>query len=133
MRSAIHGIGAALPERVVVNAEIAERAGVSEDWIVARTGVRRRHVGEGERLDGLAADAGRRALADAGLEPGELDLVLVATMSPDELSPNAAPLVAHELGRPEPAPSTWAPPAGFLGALGLAAAQIESGAASARS
>ena len=83
----------------MVNAEIAERAGVSEDWIVARTGVReRRHVGEGERLDGLAADAGRRALADAGLEPGELDLVLVATMSPDELSPNAAPLVAHELG-----------------------------------
>ncbi len=131
MRSAIHGIGAALPERVVANAEIAERAGVSEDWIVARTGVHeRRHVAEGERLDALATDAGRRALEDAGVEPEELDLVLVATMSPDEVSPNAAPLVAHELGAyAAGALDVGAACTGFLGALGLAAAQIESGRA----
>jgi 3-oxoacyl-[acyl-carrier-protein] synthase-3 len=127
----VSGIGAALPGRVVRNAEIAERVGVSEDWIVARTGVReRRHVEEGERLDALAADAGRRALADAGVDPDELDLILVATMSPDELSPNAAPLVAHELGATGAgALDVGAACTGFLGALGLAAAQIESGRA----
>src|SRR5881397_56990 len=97
--AAILGIGAALPERVVANAEVAARTGVSEEWIVARTGVReRRFAGEGERLDALAADAGQGALEDAGLDPGELDLVLVATMSADEVTPNAAPLVAHRLG-----------------------------------
>jgi 3-oxoacyl-[acyl-carrier-protein] synthase-3 len=129
--AAIHGIGAALPERVVPNAEVAERAGVSEDWIVSRTGVReRRHVAEGERLDALASAAGRRALEDAGLPPEELDLVLVATMSPDEVSPNAAPLVAHQLGAARAgALDVGAACTGFLGSLGLAAAQIESGRA----
>jgi 3-oxoacyl-[acyl-carrier-protein] synthase-3 len=131
MRSAIHGIGAALPERVVDNAEVAARAGVSEDWIVNRTGVReRRHVVDGERLDALATDAGRRALDDAGLEPDRVDLVLVATMAADELSPNAAPLVAHRLGATGAgALDVGAACTGFLGALGLAAAQVESGRA----
>jgi len=129
--AAVHGIGAALPERIVVNAEIAERAGVSEDWIVARTGVReRRHVVDGARRDALATDAGQRALKDAGVAPEELDLVLVATMSPDDLSPNAAPLVAYELGAPQAgALDVGAACTGFLGALGLASAQIESGRA----
>jgi 3-oxoacyl-[acyl-carrier-protein] synthase-3 len=131
VRSAIQGIGTALPERVVENAEVAERAGVSEDWIVKRTGVReRRHIADGERLDALASEAGRRALADAGVEPDALDLVLVATMSPDELSPNAAPLVAHELGAHRAgALDVGAACTGFLGALGLASAQIEAGRA----
>jgi 3-oxoacyl-[acyl-carrier-protein] synthase-3 len=131
MRSAIHGIGAALPERVVANAEVAERAGVSEDWIVRRTGVReRRHIADGERLDALATDAGRQALEDAGIEPAELDLVLVATMSPDDLSPNAAPLVAYDLGAERAgALDVGAACTGFLGALGLASAQIEAGRA----
>jgi 3-oxoacyl-[acyl-carrier-protein] synthase-3 len=129
--AAIHGIGAALPERVVANSEIAARAGVSEEWIVARTGVReRRHVGEGERLDALATEAGRRALESAGIEADDLDLILVATMSADELTPNAAPLVAHELGAPRAgALDVGAACTGFLGALGLASAQIESGRA----
>ena len=131
MRSAIHGIGAALPDRVVANTEVAQRAGVTEEWIVARTGVReRRHVEEGQRLDELAADAGRRALEDAGLEADQIDLVLVATMAADELSPNAAPLVAHRLGAEQAgALDVGAACTGFLGALGLAAAQIESGRA----
>jgi 3-oxoacyl-[acyl-carrier-protein] synthase III len=129
--AAILGIGAALPERVVGNAEVAARAGVSEDWIVTRTGVReRRHVAEGERLDALAAGAGRRALEDAGLDPEEIDLVLVATMSADEVSPNAAPLVAHELGASRAgALDVGAACTGFLGALSLASSQIESGRA----
>jgi 3-oxoacyl-[acyl-carrier-protein] synthase-3 len=129
--ASILGIGAALPDRVVTNAEVAARAGVSEDWIVARTGVRERRVaGEGDRLDTLAADAGRRALADSGLEAAELDLVLVATMNADELTPNAAPQVAHRLGAARAgALDVGAACTGFLGALGLASGQIESGRA----
>jgi 3-oxoacyl-[acyl-carrier-protein] synthase-3 len=129
--TAIAGIGAALPERAVGSAEVAAGIGVSEDWIVARTGVRERRIaGEDDRLDALAADAGRRALDDAGIHPSEVDLVLVATMSADELTPNAAPLVAHALGALRAgALDVGAACTGFLGALGLASAQIESGRA----
>ena len=129
--TAILGIGAALPDRVVTNAEVAARAGVGEDWIVARTGVReRRFAAEHERLDSLAADAGRLALEDGGIEPDELDLVLVATMSPDELTPNAAPQVARRLGATAAgALDVGAACTGFLGALALASGQIESGRA----
>ena len=113
------------------NAEVAAQAGVSEDWIVTRTGVReRRHVVDGERLDALATDAGRGALDDAELEPEQLDLVLVATMAADELSPNAAPLVAHRLcATAAGALDVGAACTGFLGALAFAAGQIESGRA----
>jgi 3-oxoacyl-[acyl-carrier-protein] synthase III len=129
--ASILGIGAALPERIVRNAEVAERAGVSEEWIVARTGVRERHIaGEGERLDTFATYAGRRALEDAGLAAGEIDLVLVATMSADEVTPNAAPLVAHRLGAERAgALDVGGACTGFLGALSLASGQIESGRA----
>jgi len=128
-RATIHGIGSALPERVVGNAEVAARAGVSEDWIVARTGVRERRIAApDERLEAYAAEAGQRALEDAGLDAAELDLVLVATMSADEVAPNAAPLVAHRLGTTRAgALDVGAACTGFLGALGLASAQIEAG------
>jgi 3-oxoacyl-[acyl-carrier-protein] synthase-3 len=119
----------AVPERVVPNSEIAERAGVTEQWIVHRTGVReRRHVREDETLTGLAVDAGRQALDEAGVEAHELDLVLVATMAADELTPNAAPLVAHELGAHKAgAMDVGAACTGFLSGLSLAAAQVEGG------
>jgi 3-oxoacyl-[acyl-carrier-protein] synthase-3 len=125
--AAIASIARALPERVVGNDEIAAAAGVSDDWIVARTGVRERRIaGPGERLSELAADAGRQALERAGVEAGDLDLVLVATMLPDELTPNAAPLVAHELGATRAgALDVGAACTGFLSALALASAQVE--------
>ena len=89
------GLGHKLPDRVVPNGPIAERIGVDSDWIVRRTGIReRRYAAPGERTSDLA-DRGRRARAqDAGLKPSDIDLVLVATMTPDELTPNTAPLVA---------------------------------------
>jgi 3-oxoacyl-[acyl-carrier-protein] synthase-3 len=129
MRSAIHGIGAAVPERVVPNPEVAKRAGVTEEWIVARTGVRERHhVRDGERLDTLAASAGRQALDEAGVAPEDVDLVLVATLAADELTPNAAPLVAEQLGAHRAgAMDVGAACTGYLSALSLAAAQIECG------
>jgi 3-oxoacyl-[acyl-carrier-protein] synthase III len=125
--AAIASIARALPERVVRNEEIAAIAGVTDQWIVARTGVReRRKLGPGERLSDLASSAGREALEGAGVEPVDLDLVLVATMAADELSPNAAPLVARDLGAERAgAMDVGAACTGFLSALALASGQVE--------
>src|ERR1700746_3333528 len=76
----IASIGMAVPAAVVANAPIADRIGVTDDWIVKRTGIRSRHVAAaGERLSELAAAAGGRALELAGIDGGDIDLVLVAT------------------------------------------------------
>jgi 3-oxoacyl-[acyl-carrier-protein] synthase-3 len=124
-------VASALPARAVGNAEIAERLGVSEDWIVSRPGVRERRVaGPDERLDRLAADAAKLALERAGVEPEQLDLVLVGTFSADELTPNAAPLVAGLLGAHRAgAIDIGAACTAFLSAVALGAGQIEVGRA----
>jgi 3-oxoacyl-[acyl-carrier-protein] synthase III len=122
-------VAMAVPDNVVTNETVAAGAGVTEQWIVHRTGVReRRHVRDGETLAALAAEAGRAALEEAGVEPEELDLVLLATLAPDELIPNAAPLVALELGAHRAgAMDVGAACTGYLSALSLAASQIECG------
>ena len=98
--SAVASVGVALPERVVANEEIAARLGVGDSWIESRTGVRERRIADpGERLETYAAEAAERALSNAGVAAAEIDLLLVATMTADEIIPNAAPLVAAELGR----------------------------------
>jgi 3-oxoacyl-[acyl-carrier-protein] synthase-3 len=123
----ITGLGHHVPAEVVPNGPIAERIGVDDAWIVKRTGIKsRRRAAPSERLSDLATFAGRRALADAALEPLDLDLVLVATMTPDEISPNAAPLVAHALGAERAgAIDVGAACTGWLAALRLAAGQVE--------
>lgn len=123
------GCGSALPPGVVSTAEIAARLGVEEEWIVARTGIRNRRIAApDERLSDLAAAAGEAALHRAGVDASELDLVLVATVSADELTPNAAPLVAHSLGATNAgAIDVGAACTGFLSALALGSAWIESG------
>jgi len=128
------GIGAvaiALPEQVRTNQPIAARLGVDEEWIVARTGVRERRIAaEGEGVVELGARAASRSLAAAGLDPIEVDLVLVATMSHDQLTPPAAPLVAERIGAAHPgALDLNAVCSGFVYAIGLATAQVESGRA----
>jgi 3-oxoacyl-[acyl-carrier-protein] synthase-3 len=127
--AALASVAMAVPERIVTNAAVADGAGVTEEWILHRTGVReRRHVTGGERLQELAVTAGRRALEDAGVEAHDVDLVLVATVAADELLPNAAPLVATELGAAcAGAMDVGAACTGFLSALDLAAAQVEAG------
>ena len=129
--AALASVAMAVPEQVIGNDVIAEGAGVTEQWIVHRTGVReRRHVREGERLADLALAAGRDALDGAGLQPTDLDLVIVATMAADELTPNAAPLVAHELGaHGAGAMDVAAACTGYLSGLSLATAQVEGGRA----
>ena len=127
--AALASVAMVVPDNVVTNETVAAGAGVTEQWIVHRTGVReRRHVREGERLDALAAAAGRAALEEAGVEPEDLDLVLLATVAPDDVLPNAAPLVARELGAHRAgAMDVGAACTGYLSALSLAAAQIECG------
>lgn len=125
----VASVAMAVPDNVVTNATVAEGAGVTEQWIVHRTGVHeRRHVVEGERLQDLATAAGRQALEEAGVAAEDLDLVLVATLAADELTPNAAPLVALDLGAYRAGTmDVGAACTGYLSALALAAAQVESG------
>ena len=125
----IDSVAVSLPETVLANAPIAERLGIDDRWIVDRTGINERRVNQpGERLTDLAVAAGRGALERARLAPGEVDLVLVGTMSSDEIAPNTAPLLAAELGAARAgAVDVGAACTGFLSALALGAGQIESG------
>jgi 3-oxoacyl-[acyl-carrier-protein] synthase III len=126
----IVGLGHKLPDRVVPNGPIAERIGVDSEWIVRRTGIReRRYAAPDERTADLALASARRALSDAGLKATDIDLILVATMTPDELTPNTAPLVADALGLKIAAFDVGSACTGWLSALSLGAAQIETGRA----
>jgi 3-oxoacyl-[acyl-carrier-protein] synthase-3 len=127
----IVGLGSALPDRVVSNAEVTASIGVDDDWIVRRTGIRERRYAEpGARLSELAAAAGRAALADAGMAGDKVDLVLVASCSQDSVMPNAAPQVAHALGAEGAAAfDIGSACTGFLAALAAARGMLVSGAA----
>jgi 3-oxoacyl-[acyl-carrier-protein] synthase-3 len=127
----IMSVATALPTGRLTSAELATRLGVSEDWILSRTGIRERRRAEPhERLSDYAARAGRAALARAGVKAGDLDIVMVATLTQDEITPNTAPLVAHAIGADRAgALDVGAACTAFLSGLGLGAAQIESGRA----
>lgn len=129
--AAVHSVACAMPEGTIETAAIAERLGVTEDWIVSRTGVRRRHVAApGERLDDIAARAGALALERAGVDAADVDLILVATNTKEEVTPNAAPLVAGQLGAARAgAFDVGMGCAGFISALGAAAGLVEAGRA----
>lgn len=131
-RAVIASIGTSLPTTVVPNGPIAERLGVTSEWIVKRTGIHlRRHAGREERLTDIAAAAGRAALDRADVDAGEVDMVLVATTTADEILPNAAPLVADALGAVNAgAVDLGAACTGFLSGLALGTALIEAGRAS---
>jgi 3-oxoacyl-[acyl-carrier-protein] synthase-3 len=131
--AAVTAVGAAVPDTIVTTGEIAHRLGVTDRWIESRTGVReRRFASPGDTLAGLATEACRAALERSGTEPGEIDLVIVATCTADDAMPAAAPLVAGALGIARAAAfDVNAACTGFLSALDIATAQIESGRAGA--
>jgi 3-oxoacyl-[acyl-carrier-protein] synthase-3 len=99
IRARLIGTGAYLPERVVSNQELAETVDTSDAWIVERTGIRQRHIAaEGELTSDLAAAAGRQALQSAGIAAEALDLIVVATSTPDHTFPACATAVQRKLG-----------------------------------
>jgi 3-oxoacyl-[acyl-carrier-protein] synthase-3 len=129
--AAILSVATALPEGRLTTTELAEQLGISADWIMSRTGIReRRRARPDERLSDYAAMAGAAALERAGVAAADLDLVIVATMTPDEITPNTAPIVAHALGAHRAgAFDVGAACSAFLVALAQATAQIECGRA----
>lgn len=102
--SRIAAVGHYQPSRILTNQELAGMVDTSDEWITSRVGIRTRHIaGPDEPVDELAAHAAAKALASAGLLPGDIDMVLVATSTAIDRSPNMAARVAARLGMPSPA------------------------------
>jgi 3-oxoacyl-[acyl-carrier-protein] synthase-3 len=99
IRSVVLGCGSYLPERVVTNAELARRIETSDEWIVQRTGIRERHIaGDGEFTSHLALKAARAALVSGDIDPQSIDLIVLATSTPDRTFPATAVAVQNGLG-----------------------------------
>lgn len=99
LRGVIKGCGSALPKRAVSNAEMTTMVDTTDEWIVERTGIRNRYIaGEGETTASLATDAARKALANAGIDASRVDLIVLATATPDQTFPATATIVQHNLG-----------------------------------
>jgi 3-oxoacyl-[acyl-carrier-protein] synthase-3 len=99
IRSRVLGIGAFLPANIVTNDDLTRKVDTSDEWIRTRTGIReRRIVAEGEKTSDLALAAARAALKDAGMDAGELDLIICCTTTPDETFPSTATMVQSRLG-----------------------------------
>ena len=130
-RAVLVGTGSALPARVVSNAELAERVDTSDEWIVARTGIRQRHIaGEGETTATLGAEAARRAIAASGLTPADIDLIVLATATPDQTFPATATIVQNLLGcNGGIAFDVAAVCSGFVYAVGVADSMLRTGMA----
>jgi len=131
LRSQIVGCGAYLPRRVVTNAELSERVDTTDEWIVQRTGIRQRHVAaDGEKTSDLALEAARSALASASIAPAELDLIVLATTTPDNTFPATATRVQAGLGMTGGAAfDIQAVCAGFVYALAVADNFVKAGQA----
>ncbi|ABF53132.1 beta-ketoacyl-ACP synthase III [Sphingopyxis alaskensis] len=130
-RAILKGTGSALPRTRVSNAELAERVDTSDEWIVERTGIRFRHIAEPDETTAtLGADAARRALEAAGLQPADIGLIIVATATPDNTFPASATKVQALLGAPDCiAFDVAAVCSGFLYAVSVADAMLRTGAA----
>jgi len=126
----ITGTGGYLPARVVSNDELARRIDTSDEWIYTRTGIRQRHVAAADELTSdLALQASRRAVEAAGIRPDELDLIVVATTTPDMIFPSTACILQAKLGAgPCPAFDVQAVCSGFIYALATADAMMRTGA-----
>jgi 3-oxoacyl-[acyl-carrier-protein] synthase III len=129
MRSVVLGAGSALPKRRVSNEELAQTVDTSDEWIVSRTGIRCRYVaGEGETTASLAADAARRALDHAGIQAAQIDLIVLATATPDQTFPSSATKVQATLGIADCiAFDVHAVCTGFLYALSVADSMLRGG------
>ena len=127
----ILGVGAAVPAQLITNADLEARLDTSDEWVVRRTGIReRRHISGDETLAQLAAGACTDAVNDSGGTAAEIDHLIVATITPDRLTPGLAPAIAARIGAPHAGVvDINAACCGFLYGLDQAAALIESGRA----
>lgn len=127
----ITGIGSALPSGVLTNGDLEAMVDTSNDWIIERTGIKtRRLAAPGEATSDLAVSAARNALADAGLVPGDIDLIVLATATPDHLFPATACLVQRELGATRAAAmDVSAACTGFIYGLAVAEGVVATGRA----
>jgi 3-oxoacyl-[acyl-carrier-protein] synthase III len=131
MHSRIVGTGSYLPAEVLTNAELAKRVDTSDEWIRSRTGICQRHIAApDEKTSDLALAAAREALTAAGLAPTEVDMIVLATTTPDMVFPSTACILQDKLGtRNGPAFDVQAVCSGFVYALGLADLMVKSGQA----
>ncbi len=132
LRSAITGVGSYLPPRVVTNDELSELMDTSDEWIASRSGIReRRWVDPGTTTSDLAREAANRALESAGIEAGEVDMILVATLSPDHEFPGTACFLQAKMGLPGiPAIDVRQQCSGFVYGVSIADAMVRAGNAS---
>jgi 3-oxoacyl-[acyl-carrier-protein] synthase-3 len=128
-RSVVLGVGSALPRRCVTNDELAKTVDTSDEWIVERTGIRTRYVaGEGETTASLAVEAARQALDHAGIDASDIELIVLATATPDQTFPSSATKVQATLGIKDCiAFDVHAVCTGFLYALSVADSMLRSG------
>ncbi|MBH9536893.1 beta-ketoacyl-ACP synthase III [Novosphingopyxis sp. YJ-S2-01] len=131
-RAVIAGTGSALPRTRVSNAELAQRVDTSDEWITERTGIKFRHIAEADETTAtLGADAARKALEAAGIEANDIDLIVLATATPDNTFPASATKIQKLLGiRGCAAFDVAAVCSGFLYALSVAESMIRAGSAS---
>ena len=132
IRSIVQGCGAYLPARIVTNDELAKKVDTSDEWIQQRTGIKQRHIAaDGEFTSHLAIKASEQALAHAGVKASDLDLIVLATATPDETFPATATRVQAALGMVNGAAfDVQAVCAGFVYALSVADSMLKSGTAS---
>ncbi|HWD36367.1 MAG TPA: beta-ketoacyl-ACP synthase III [Casimicrobiaceae bacterium] len=131
MPSRIAGTGSYLPARVLTNDELAKRVATSDEWIATRTGIRQRHIAApDERTSDLALNAARNALEAAAIAPADVDLIIVATTTPDVVFPSTACILQAKLGaRGGPAFDVQAVCSGFVYALAIADRMVTGGLA----
>ena len=131
MHSRIAGTGRYLPSRVLTNVDLAGRVATSDEWIRSRTGIAQRHIAaDGEETSDLALAAAREALAAAAIAPAAVDLIIVATTTPDMIFPSTACILQDRLGaHGGPAFDVQAVCSGFVYALAIADKMVASGAA----
>lgn len=131
IKSIIRGVGAYLPERIVTNTELATRVDTSDEWIKDRSGIEQRHIAaDGECTSDLGFEAAKRALAHAGMDAQDIDLIVVATTTPDYTFPSTATIIQEKFGIHHGAAfDIQAVCSGFIYAVSVVDSMLKSGTA----